>query len=82
MAVTVRTGAALKSLLGGQQETQAQGSTVGELIQGLNIADRLCDDTGKVRRHFNIHVNDNEDVRLLEGLETPVSDGDEGNPQV
>ena len=76
MAVTVRTGAALKSLLGGQQETQAEGSTVGEIIQSLNVTDRLCDDTGKVRRHFNIHVNDNEDVRLLKGLETPVSDGD------
>ncbi len=76
MAVTVRTGAALKSLLGGQQETQAEGGTVGEILRALDVMDRLCDDTGKVRRHFNIHVNDGEDVRLLEGMKTPVSDGD------
>ena len=76
MPVTVRTGAALKSLLGGQQEAQAQGTTVGELIDDLGARERLCDDTGKVRRHFNIHVNDGEDVRLLQGLDTAVSDGD------
>ena len=76
MSITVRTGAVLKGLLGGQQEIEAEGKTVGELLEGLNIRDRLCDDTGKVRRHFNIHVNDGEDIRLLQGLDTPVKDGD------
>ena len=76
MSITVRTGAALKSLLGGSQEVQANGGTVGELLKHLTIDDRLCDDTGRVRRHFNIHVNDGEDIRLLQGLDTPVKDGD------
>ena len=76
MSSTVRTGAALKSLLGGSQEVQANGGTVGELLKHLTIDDRLCDDTGRVRRHFNIHVNDGEDIRLLQGLDTPVKDGD------
>ena len=76
MAITVRTGAALKSLLGGQAQVSADGSTVGEVIGNLSISDRLCDDTGQVRRHFNIHVNEGDDIRLLQGLETPLSDGD------
>ena len=42
----------------------------------LNVRDRLCDDSGKVRRHFNIHVNEGEDIRLRQGFETNVEDGD------
>ncbi len=76
MAITVRTGAALKSLFDGQQELEAEGSTVGELLEALAARDRLCDDTGKVRRHFNIHINEGEDIRLLQGLDTPVKEGD------
>lgn len=75
MAITIRTGAALKSLLNGQQEATADGATVGEVLSGLEIRDRLCDDAGNLRRHFNIHVNEGEDIRLLQGLETPVDDG-------
>ncbi|MFQ6097336.1 MAG: NIL domain-containing protein [Armatimonadota bacterium] len=76
MAITVRTGAALKTLFDGRQELQAEGSTVGELLDNLGVRDRLCDDSGNLRRHFNIHVNEGEDIRLLQGLETPVQDGD------
>jgi len=76
MSVTIRTGAALKSLFGGQQVVQAEGATVGELIEHLGVRERLCEESGKVRRHFNIHVNEGEDIRLLEGLDTPVKDGD------
>ena len=76
MAITIRTGAALKSLLGGQTETQVQGATVAELLDNLKVRDRLCDGDGKVRRHFNIHVNEGEDIRLGSGLETAVADGD------
>jgi molybdopterin synthase sulfur carrier subunit len=76
MPVIVRTGTALKSLFGGRQEVQAEGGTVGELLTSLEVRDRLCDSSGKVRRHFNIHVNDGEDIRLLQSLNTPVKDGD------
>ena len=76
MTITVRTGAALKTLLGGRQEVQAEGISVGELLEHLNIRDRVCNDAGDIRRHFNIHVNENEDVRLQQGLDTPVKDGD------
>lgn len=76
MAITVRTGSALKSLFGGQRETSAEGGTIGELLSHLDVRDRICDDKGKVRRHFNIHVNEGEDIRLLQGLDTEVKDGD------
>jgi molybdopterin converting factor small subunit len=76
MSVTVRTGSALKGLLGGRTKVEASGSTVGELLDHLGVRERVCDDTGKVRRHFTIHINEGEDVRLLQGLDTPVADGD------
>lgn len=76
MPVTVRTGSALKVLFNGKQTVSAEGKTVGELLDYLKIRERICDNTGKLRRHFNIHVNDGEDIRLLQGLDTPVNDGD------
>jgi len=76
MPVKVRVGAALSGLLGGRREAEAEGCTVGELVRALGIDDRLCEASGKLRRHFNVHVNESEDVRLLGGLDTPVKDGD------
>ena len=76
MAVSVRVGAALSSLLGGKREVEAEGATVGEIVRALGLCDRLCDGEGKLRRHFNVHVNEGEDVRLLGGLDTPVADND------
>lgn len=76
MGVTVRTGGALRSLLGGERETQVDGSSVRGLIESLDIKDRVCDGDGNLRRHFSIHVNESEDVRLLDGLDTAVGDGD------
>ena len=76
MPVKVRTGTALKNLLGGSQEVAAEGATVGQVLEHLEIVRRLCDEAGIVRRHFNIHVNDGDEIRLLQGLETPVNEGD------
>jgi molybdopterin converting factor small subunit len=76
MSITVRTGAALKSLFDGKQEAQAEGRTVGELFESLGIKDRVCDGDDKVRRHFSVHINESEDVRLLDGLDTAVNEGD------
>ncbi len=76
MPVTVKTGSALKDLFAGQLEVKAEGTTVGELLANLRVSERLSDDSGQVRRHFNIHVNEGEDIRLLQGLDTPVRDGD------
>jgi len=77
MAITVKTGTALARLLDGRRVVETQGATIGEVLDSLGLRERLCDGTGQVRRHFNIHINGGEDVRLLGGLDTPVSDGDE-----
>jgi molybdopterin synthase sulfur carrier subunit len=57
------------------------GATVGEILDALEsshpgLKAKLCDDSGKVRRFVNIYAND-EDIRFLDSLDTPLSDGDE-----
>ena len=66
---------------GGREEVSASGATVGELITSLEtqypgIKERICDEAGKVRRFVNIFAND-EDIRFLKNLETPVKESDE-----
>ncbi|RLB55942.1 MAG: molybdopterin synthase sulfur carrier subunit [Deltaproteobacteria bacterium] len=79
MAVTVRIPTPLRTLTGGADEVQAEGKTVGEVIDDLEakhagIKDRLIDDKG-VRRFVNIYAND-EDIRFLDNLATELKDGD------
>ena len=76
MAITVRTGASLKSLLGGQSRVSAEGSTVREVISSLPLSERVLDEAGELRRHFNIHLNETDDIRFRQGLDTPVDAGD------
>jgi sulfur-carrier protein len=75
---TVRIPTQLRSLTGGEGEVTVDGSTVGEVLKALDAAhpglgDRLFDDAGKLRRFVNVFVAD-EDVRFLQGLDTPVDD--------
>jgi molybdopterin converting factor small subunit len=79
MAETVRVPTQLRQLTDNAGEVQGEGSTVGEVLKGLDAAHpgfaaRLFDDEGKLRRFVNVFLAD-EDVRFLEGLETPVTDG-------
>jgi MoaD family protein len=78
---TVRIPTPLRKLTQGAEEVSASGNTIGALIADLEkrypgIKERICDDTGAVRRFVNIFVKD-EDIRFLQNLETPVKDGDE-----
>ena len=55
------------------------GATVGAVLADLERAhpgfrERLFDDAGKLRRFVNVFVAD-EDIRFLQGLETPVAEG-------
>ena len=75
---TVRIPTQLRNLTDGNGEVQVDGSTVGEVLKALDAAhpgfgDRLFDDAGQLRRFVNVFVAD-EDVRFLQGLETPVED--------
>ena len=79
MSALVRIPAQLRTLTGGAGEVQLEGSTVGEVLKALEVAhpgfaDRLFDDGGGLRRFVNVFVAD-EDVRFLQGLDTPVADG-------
>jgi molybdopterin synthase sulfur carrier subunit len=70
----------LRSQTGGDAEVPAQGSTVGEVLRALADAhpgtrSQLCADGGDLHRYGNVYLND-EDVRVLDGLETPVSGSD------
>jgi molybdopterin converting factor small subunit len=79
MSLSVRIPTQLRTLTGGAGEVQAEGATVGEVLKALDathpgFADRLFDEGGNLRRFVNVFLAD-EDVRFLEGLATPVSDG-------
>ncbi len=79
MPVTVRIPTPLRTLTNGNDEVVVEGATVRAAIDALEskhpgIKDRLCDDKG-VRRFVNIYANE-EDIRFLEKLDTPLKDGD------
>ncbi|MFH1901577.1 MAG: MoaD/ThiS family protein, partial [Candidatus Omnitrophota bacterium] len=74
MAINVRVPAPLQKLTKNQAEIQANGTNIKELIDDLEknfpgIKERICDETGKVRKFINIYVNE-EDVRFLQQDET------------
>ncbi len=79
--IKVRIPTPLRSLTKGQGEVEAQASSIANMIETLNNAhpglkDRLCDESGELRRFVNIYVNE-EDIRFLKGKETALNDGDE-----
>jgi molybdopterin synthase sulfur carrier subunit len=79
MSVKVRVPTQLRTLTGGAGEVTVEGSTVGEVLKALDaahtgFAERLFDDEGQLRRFVNVFLAD-EDVRFLDGLNTPVTDG-------
>jgi len=81
MAVTVRIPNVLRTISLGKEIIQLDGSSLEDAIGELDInypgfRDRLCDESGELRRFVNIYVN-GEDVRFLSGLATPLKAGDE-----
>ena len=79
MSVNVRVPTQLRTLTGGAGEVTVEGSTVGEVLKALDsahhgFADRIFDADGGLRRFVNVFLAD-EDVRFLDGLATPVADG-------
>ena len=79
MAVEVRIPTILRTYTAGQKVVSAEGDSLAVVIQDLDsrhpgIAGRLLDESG-LRRFVNVYLND-EDVRFLDGLQTPVADAD------
>jgi sulfur-carrier protein len=81
MAVTVKLPTQLRDAAGGATSKQVEGGTVGEALDALyaehgELRGRLADDDGGLRRFVNVYLG-GEDIRFLDGLETPLRDGDE-----
>jgi sulfur-carrier protein len=82
MPITVRIPTPLRKLTNEQDiVTASESGTLAELIEILEgqfpgLKERLCDDTGDLRRFVNVYVN-GEDVRFLSGLQTQIAAGAE-----
>jgi molybdopterin synthase sulfur carrier subunit len=81
MSVKVRIPTPLRGLTKDQDVVAGDEGTLSACIDGLESAfpglkDRICDDTGELRRFVNIYIN-GEDVRFLSGLQTNLKAGDE-----
>jgi molybdopterin synthase sulfur carrier subunit len=81
MAITVRIPTPLRKLTNEQDIVEGDGETLAEMIDGLEtsfpgLKERLCDETGDLRRFVNVYVN-GEDVRFADGVGTKLSGGDE-----
>jgi molybdopterin converting factor small subunit len=79
MSTTVRIPTALRTLTGGAAEVSADGSTVGEVLKSLDathpgMGERLFDEAGNLRRFVNVFLAE-EDIRFLDALSTPVTEG-------
>lgn len=79
MSIEVYVTATLRSLVGAKS-VEAEGATVGQLLENLNerypgFRQQISGEDGQLHRFVNLYLND-EDVRYLEDLKTPLKDGD------
>ncbi len=77
---TIRIPPVLRASVGGERELQADGSNVGEILTAIVAAHpdtqtQLFAADGQLNRYVNVYLND-EDVRVLDGLDTAVSGAD------
>ena len=79
MAVTLRIPTQLRPLAGGNASVEVEAASVADALAALDrahpgFADRLFDESGKLRRFVNVFVAD-EDIRFLDGVETMLTAG-------
>jgi sulfur-carrier protein len=77
---TIKIPPVLRASVGGEKEVSAAGGNVGEVLRGLASShpateSQLFSADGELNRYVNVYLND-EDVRVLNGLDTAVADGD------
>lgn len=80
MAIEVRVPTILRKHTAGEKAVHGDGSTVREVIDDLDrkhpgIRGAVVTENGDLHRFINVYLND-EDVRFIGSLETPVKDGD------
>jgi len=81
MAIIVRIPTPLRKLTQNLSEVEGVGSDISSIIENLEanypgLKERICDESGNVRRFVNIYLND-EDIRFRDGKVTAVKEGDE-----
>ncbi len=81
MSVVVKIPTQLRAAAEGASEAQLEGATVQEVLDGLfdrygELRGRIADEDGGLRRFVNVYLS-GEDIRFLDGLQTPVADGAE-----
>jgi len=81
MPIQVRIPTPLRKLTGENEIVEAEGATVSEIFKSLEttypgLGERILDEQGAVRRFVNVYVNE-DDIRFLSDLGTPVKEGDE-----
>ena len=79
MAVEVRVTSVLQRVIG-KKSVEAEGGTIAEVLAGINaqypgFREQITMEDGSLHRFVNIYVND-EDIRFMQQLETPVESGD------
>jgi sulfur-carrier protein len=79
MSLTIRIPTQLRTFTGGSGEVVVEAASVGDALKALDaahpgLADRLFDESGQLRRFVNVFLAD-EDVRFLDGLTTPIAEG-------
>ena len=77
---TVKIPPVLRDAVGGDKEVEAGGATVGEVLTALTTEHegtrtQIFQGDGTLNRYVNVYLND-EDVRVLDGLETAVGESD------
>jgi molybdopterin synthase sulfur carrier subunit len=77
---TIKIPPVLRASVGGEKEVSAAGDNVGDVLQELAAAhpatqSQLFSADGELNRYVNVYLND-EDVRVLDGLQTVVSEQD------
>ena len=77
---TVKIPPVLRPSVGGEKEVQAAGEDVGAVLSSLaeqhpDTQSQLFSGEGQLNRYVNVYLND-EDVRVLDGLQTSVSESD------
>jgi sulfur-carrier protein len=81
VAVDIRLPTLLRSHAGGAAVVQVDGTTVGEVLSKLvaeypGMSGQVLTEDGALHRFVNVYVDD-DDVRYLQGLDTPVPEGAE-----
>ena len=77
---TIKVPPVLRPSVGGETEVSASGATVGAVLNDLAsqhpaTQEQLFGPDGSLNRYVNVYLND-EDVRVLDGLQTAVGSGD------